>query len=167
MAVASSTNPRYGLTEGLSSKIMRASRPSPLPSLMLLYQKKLPDRADSLPLYGRLEELLVFEILQDGWVVLGLDCCVDMFVFVPHMLILFIALFFIITVMLPINDSMSERYINTSSMPSGPNPNESMTAFSPRWLATTKANLWKLRTPSLPMRWIGGNDLVDSCIHET
>lgn len=53
-----------GLTEGLSSKIMRASRPAMLPSLMLLHQSNA-DRTDVL--HGRLDELLVFEILKNGY----------------------------------------------------------------------------------------------------
>ena len=57
-------NSGQGLTEGLSSKIMRATRPAPLPSLMLLHQKNA-DLSDVL--HGRLEELLVFEILKEGY----------------------------------------------------------------------------------------------------
>ncbi len=57
-----------GLTEGLSSKIMRANRSALLPSLMLLHQNNA-DRSDVLN--GRLDELLVFEILKDGYVILS------------------------------------------------------------------------------------------------
>lgn len=53
----------HGLTEGLSSKIMRATRPTHWPSLMLLHQTNA-DLSDAL--HGRLEELLVFEILKEG-----------------------------------------------------------------------------------------------------
>lgn len=66
MTITSGTTQRYGLTEGLSSRILRASRPSPLPSLMLLHHERLSERTDKLHLHGRLEELLVFEILQTG-----------------------------------------------------------------------------------------------------
>jgi hypothetical protein len=54
----------HGLTEGLSSRIMRANRSALVPSLMLLHQSNADNTTDAL--HGRLEELLVFEILKDG-----------------------------------------------------------------------------------------------------
>ena len=53
-----------GLTEGLSSRIMSANRAALVPSLMLVHQNKT-DTPEGL--HGRLEELLVFEILKDGY----------------------------------------------------------------------------------------------------
>lgn len=52
-----------GFTDSISSKIMRTNRSALLPSLMLM-QRNQNDRTDML--HGRLEELLVFEILKEG-----------------------------------------------------------------------------------------------------
>lgn len=54
----------HGLTDGLSSRIMR-NRTALVPSLMMMHENNA-DNTDVL--HGRLEELLVFEILKDGYV---------------------------------------------------------------------------------------------------
>eukprot|EP00934_Nitzschia_sp_Nitz4_P009107 Nitzschia sp. Nitz4//scaffold58_size112336//46750//48412//NITZ4_004032-RA/size112336-processed-gene-0.190-mRNA-1//1//CDS//3329554986//9097//frame0 len=63
MALSGSDRRISGLTEGLSSKIMRGNRSALLPSLMRM-QTNQTERTEALR--GRLEELLVFEILKDG-----------------------------------------------------------------------------------------------------
>ena len=51
-----------GLTEGTSSRFMRANR-----SHLVMYQSQLEQQQrNGTELHGRLEELLVFEITKDG-----------------------------------------------------------------------------------------------------
>jgi hypothetical protein len=53
-----------GLTDGISSRYLRGNRSSLLPSLEPMRATNSAHRAKALE--GRLEELLVFEILKDG-----------------------------------------------------------------------------------------------------
>lgn len=53
-----------GLTDGISSRYLRGNRSSLLPSLENMRAAQTAHRSKAL--HGRLEELLVFEILKEG-----------------------------------------------------------------------------------------------------
>jgi hypothetical protein len=54
-----------GLTDGISSRYLHMNRSALLPSLAQMQQKQTQSER-SLALNGRLEDLLVFEILKEG-----------------------------------------------------------------------------------------------------
>ena len=54
----------HGLTDGISSRYLRANRSALIPSLVTMQETEADQRTSAL--HGRLEELLIFEIPKDG-----------------------------------------------------------------------------------------------------